>query len=158
MSRKKKPTLTLLYGPPGAGKTTKAKRMAAEDPEHTIMISRDTLRESLGNYWVESREPLVKKMEKQMAGLALQNEYSVVLDNTNVDFYNNRDWRNIAELCGAKFAFVPVIATKEECKIRNRCKGRKVVPEEFIDLWFDTYVNEDGTLKTFDELKDCEKI
>lgn len=155
MNKKK---LILLYGPPGAGKTTLAKHLATKDPEHVIVVSRDKLRDSLGVYWVESRERFVKELEQLMVKHALSSGYSVILDNTNVDYWANRNWRVIAEMYDAEFDFVPVMLSKDECKVRNRCKGRKFVPEEFIDLWFATYVNNDGSLKSFEELKDCPKI
>lgn len=129
----------VIQGPPASGKSTLAKRLHKEDPEHSVIISRDAIRESLGTYWIESREEYVKHIEQQMVKSALEYGYNVIIDNTNMDKLQNKNWGWIAELNDAEIEFKQCYLPKEECKIRNKCKDRREVPEEFIDEFFEKW-------------------
>lgn len=142
----------VLQGPPASGKSTLAKRIHKQNIEHSVIISRDALRESLGTYWVESRENLIRHLEDRMIKASLEYGYDVIIDNTNMDKLQNKNWRWIAELYNADIEFIQCYLPKEECKIRNKCKDRRPVPDEFIDEFFDKYENEMKTWKCYEKI------
>ena len=47
MTKKKNHKVIVIQGPPASGKSTLAKRLHKMDPEHSVIISRDNIRESL---------------------------------------------------------------------------------------------------------------
>ena len=48
--------IILTRGIPASGKSTWAKQEVLKDPEHSIRINRDDLRNMSGQYWVPARE------------------------------------------------------------------------------------------------------
>ena len=77
--------LTILSGLPASGKSTYAKKLANENPEDTIIVNRDSIREGLGKYWVPSRENLVTSIEDFIIIEALRLNYNVIVDATNLN-------------------------------------------------------------------------
>lgn len=75
--------LIICRGLPASGKSTFAKAWVLEDPKNRIRVNRDDIRRMLGPYWVPSRENLVSVIEKKCIFMALEQEYSVVVDATN---------------------------------------------------------------------------
>lgn len=55
--------IIICRGIQGSGKSTWAKQWCHEDPEHRIRINNDDIRNMLGDYWVTSREPMVKTIK-----------------------------------------------------------------------------------------------
>lgn len=84
--------LIICRGIPASGKSTWAKQWVLEDPEHRVRINQDDIRLMLGKYWVPSREKLVQHIQKEALIEALEWDYDIVIDNTNLnkkvlDFY-----------------------------------------------------------------------
>ena len=84
--------LIICRGIPASGKTFWAKQWVLEDPEHRVRINQDDIRLMLGKYWVPSREELVQHIQKEALIEALERDYDIVIDNTNLnkkvlDFY-----------------------------------------------------------------------
>ena len=84
--------LIICRGIPASGKTFWAKQWVLEDPEHRVRINQDDIRLMLGKYWVPSREELVQHIQKEALIEALDRDYDIVVDNTNLnkkvlDFY-----------------------------------------------------------------------
>ena len=52
--------IILTRGIPASGKSTWAKQEVLKDPEHSIRINRDDLRNMSGKYWVPAREHYIK--------------------------------------------------------------------------------------------------
>ena len=66
-------------------KSTWAKQWVLEDPEHRVRINQDDIRLMLGKYWVPSREKLVQEIQFNAIIEALNREFDVVIDNTNLN-------------------------------------------------------------------------
>ena len=77
--------LIICRGLPASGKSTWAKQWVLEDPEHRVRINQDDIRLMLGKYWVPSREKLVQEIQFDAIIEALNREYDVVIDNTNLN-------------------------------------------------------------------------
>ena len=77
--------LIITRGLPASGKSTWAKQWVLEDPEHRVRINQDDIRLMLGKYWVPSREKLVQEIQFNAIIKALNREFDVVIDNTNLN-------------------------------------------------------------------------
>lgn len=98
------PKLTILRGLPASGKTTLAKQLV-KDSGNTVRLNRDELRSMLFNgKWSGPREGVIKKLEREMARVALQSKQSVVVDDTNLTEGHRVSWSQLAQECSATFA------------------------------------------------------
>lgn len=77
--------LIICRGLPASGKSTWAKEWVMRDPEHRVRINQDDIRLMLGKYWVPSREKLVQEIQFDAIIEALNREFDVVIDNTNLN-------------------------------------------------------------------------
>lgn len=77
--------LIILQGLPASGKSTYAKKLVNENPNNTVIVNRDSIREGLGKYWVPSREKLVSSIEDFSIIEALKLNYNVIVDATNLN-------------------------------------------------------------------------
>ena len=77
--------LIILQGLPASGKSTYAKKLVNENPEDTVIVNRDSIREGLGKYWVPSRENLVSNIEDFMIIEALKLNYNIIVDAVNLN-------------------------------------------------------------------------
>ena len=77
--------LIICRGIPASGKTFWAKQWVLEDSEHRVRINQDDIRLMLGKYWVPSREKLVQEIQFDAIIEALNREFDVVIDNTNLN-------------------------------------------------------------------------
>ncbi len=77
--------IIILQGLPASGKSTYAKKLVNKTFHDTVIVNRDSIRLSLGEYWVPSREKLVSAIEEFMIDEALSREYNVIVDATNLN-------------------------------------------------------------------------
>ena len=77
--------IIICRGIQGSGKSTWAKQWCHEDPEHRIRINNDDIRNMLGDYWVTSREPMVKALYTNSINYAMSVGYDIVIDNMNLN-------------------------------------------------------------------------
>lgn len=126
-----RPTLILLCGIPGSGKTTYAEKYINEH-DNTIHISSDKIREELwGNESIQGDNNEVFSLMQSRAIEALNNGQSVVYDSTAV---TRRDRSYIISLC-PKFAKIEchiIWAPIETCIERDATRER-IVGKEVID-------------------------
>ena len=73
-----------MQGLPGCGKTTWARKWVNKDPKNRVRVSRDDIRKQLGPYWIPQREDLVTDIENEMIRSSLRENFSVVIDATNL--------------------------------------------------------------------------
>lgn len=81
----------------GSGKSTYARSLANKDPEHVVIVSRDSIRKSLGKYWVPKREDLVTEIELSSIWHGLDLGYTVIIDATN---FKHEKFKIMAESYG----------------------------------------------------------
>lgn len=88
--------IIVLQGPPASGKSTFAKNFI-KDNHNYVIVSRDSIRESLGEYWVPSRENLVDKIERDNIVNAIDMGYNVMIDATNLNPKTIAKWEALAD-------------------------------------------------------------
>lgn len=127
-----KPTLTILVGLSGSGKSTIATQIANENP-NTIIVSSDAIREELtGNYEDQEHNEEVFKIFHDRIRKNLENKKNVIADATNLTMKSRR--AIMMKIHGLNIHKICVIIPKpfEQCKIDN--KNRKhPVPDEVLD-------------------------
>lgn len=79
----------ICRGIPGSGKSFWSKSWVSEDPETHVHISLDDIRLMLGggleNYWIPSRESLVRQIRETAIWSALDTGYNIVVDCMNLN-------------------------------------------------------------------------
>ncbi len=143
-----KPTLTLLVGVPGSGKTTWANN---NHKENEVVLSSDLIRKELFNDETnqENNKLVFTTLYKRARNLIKQGK-SVIIDATNVTIKDRaRALNNFANFNVIKVAIVFKTAT-DICKFRDKNRTR-TVGEEVIDKFTEKFINptkEEG----FDEI------
>ena len=125
-----RPTLVLLCGIPGAGKTYYAKKYIEENP-NTIHLSSDSIRADLyGDESIQGNPNEVFSIMQQRAICALNNGQSVVYDCTSI---TRKDRTGIIAVC-PKFAkiecyivWAPIELCIERDVARERTVGKDVI-------------------------------
>lgn len=124
------PVILILQGPPASGKTTWSKQFCEDNP-NWIRISRDDIRKMSGKYWVPSRESLISAYEESLISIALNRNYNVVIDATNLNPETMAKWRRIASIFNAKIEtkefFVPYLEAVKRDKNRDLQVGEDTI-------------------------------
>lgn len=85
--------IILTRGIPASGKSTWAKQEVLKDPEHSIRINRDDLRNMSGQYWVPAREDYIKACTGTMLMNAINFKFdTIIIDEMNL---NPKESRNL---------------------------------------------------------------
>lgn len=140
----------LLIGPSGSGKSTVAKELAAK--YDAIIVNRDGIRSMLFGltdddhsfYYMQNnlyaREKLVTKIQNNAIYMALEQGYTVIVDNTNLkETYINK-LEEIGEIFDIKPSLIFVDAPLEVCIDRDKSRAR-VVGEEIIRKQYQQYLD-----------------
>lgn len=86
--------IILTRGIPASGKSTWAKQEVLKDPEHSVRINRDDLRNMSGKYWVPVREDYIISCRNQLLNIAVYMGFNtIIIDDMNL---NPRDIDYIA--------------------------------------------------------------
>lgn len=88
--------ILVLQGPPASGKSTFARKFISEN-KHWVIVCRDSIRDSLGDYWVPERENLVSKIERDNIISAIQMGWNVIIDATNSNPKTIAKWEAVAD-------------------------------------------------------------
>ena len=143
-----RPSLILLCGIPGSGKTTYAEKYIKEHP-NTVHLSSDKIRAELwGNEATQGDNNEVFSLMQSRAIEALNNGQSVVYDATNV---TRKDRACIISMC-PKFAkieahviFTPIETCIKRDAARKRTVGKAVIDKmlkRFQPVWYDEGIDE----------------
>ena len=104
--------IILTRGIPASGKSTWAKQKVLKDPEHSIRINRDDLRNMCGKYWVPAREKYILYCRNLLLNTAIyMNFNTIIIDDMNL---NPRD---IDYIIKAVNVFNKVLKSKNQYKI-----------------------------------------
>ena len=87
--------LVILQGIPGSGKSTWAKEFVKGKTDWVI-VNRDSIRDMRGDYWIPNQEKWVSKVEEASINSALNYNYNVIIDATNLNPKTLKKWQNIA--------------------------------------------------------------
>ena len=102
----------LTRGLPASGKSTWAKQEVLKDPEHSVRINRDDLRNMSGKYWVPARENYILSCRNLLLNTAIyMNFNTIIIDDMNL---NPRD---IDYIIKAVNKFNKVLKSKNQYKI-----------------------------------------
>ena len=161
-----RPTLILLVGPPGSGKTTYANKYIAEH-SGPIHLSSDKIRAELwGNEATQGDNNEVFSLMQSRAIDALNNGQSVVYDATNV---TRKDRSYIIAICPkfvkieAHVVWAPIEACIERDAARERTVGKEVIDrmlKRFQAVYYDEGIDEIKVIlpDEFDENTYCDKL
>ena len=132
-----RPTLVILTGIPGSGKTTYAKKYV-EETLNTIHLSSDAIRKELyGDESIQGNPADIFSLMQKRAVEALNNGQNVIYDATNI---TRKDRAGIIGIC-PKFAKIEchiIWAPIEECikrdADRDRTVGKRLLTECLKDF------------------------
>lgn len=78
--------IILTRGIPASGKSTWAKQEVLKDPEHSIRINRDDLRNMCGKYWVPAREHYIEACKGLILISAMNFQFdTIIIDGMNLN-------------------------------------------------------------------------
>lgn len=128
------PKLLILQGAPASGKSTFARQLAHEDKSYVI-VNRDSIRNSRGDYWIPSQEDYITSIEEFSIKNALGRGYNVIVDATNLNPITINKWKMIADEFNAEIEFKMFEISFEDAvardKLRDNSVGEKVIKEFF---------------------------
>lgn len=126
--------LYLCVGPSGSGKTTFARQFAAENnikrfnaDEYRAKFGKDESDQSVNNIVFSNLHEDVR--------LEMINNKSLIVDNTNYNGKNRKQWVNLARQYNYKIVCFILTTSLEQCLINNKKRAR-FVPEDVIKRQF----------------------
>ena len=127
-----KPTLWVMVGLSGSGKSSVAKEIA-ENNSNTMIVSSDSIREELtGDYGDQKNNKEVFKVFHKRIREALENNTNVIADATNITMRSRRAIiENIKGIECRKIAYL-ILKPFDQCKIDN-LNRQHPVPGEVLD-------------------------
>jgi predicted kinase len=130
------PKVIILQGIPASGKSTWAKKYCQKNKDW-VRVNRDDLRNMRGEYWLPKQEDLITRWERQLIQTAIESEYNVIVDSTNLNpkhLKNLKDWLSVSNLV-ASIEIKTFDITLEEAihrdATRNDSVGEKVIHEMY---------------------------
>lgn len=120
------PSVIILKGLPGSGKSTWARAYCADHP-NTCRVNKDDLRAMLhGSAYTPGNESLVVRARDVLISQALQFGWTVVVDDTNLQPYHEQQIRTLASVFGAGVEVITFDTPIEECIRRDAQRDRPV--------------------------------
>ncbi len=88
--------IIVLQGPPASGKSTFARKFV-EEHEGWVIVCRDSIRDSLGKYWIPNRENLITRIESDSITASIEMGWNVIIDATNLNPNTINKWNCFAD-------------------------------------------------------------
>lgn len=154
--------IIVLQGVPGSGKSTWAREFVRKHKDYVI-VSRDSLRDSAGVYWVPERENYISDLEVYSIEKALDNNFNVIIDATNLNPKTVEKWESISKKHGTEIEYKEFRVSFEEAVRRDAERGQKggrIVGVDVIRNFFKNYYPEEliqkdkRTIKEYDPKKE----
>lgn len=95
-----------LRGLPGSGKSTWAKEWVKKSKEPCAIVSRDSIRKMLGVPWSMELEVVVKRIKTYMIKELLKHNYTVVVDDINLNMDHISHLEEIQDDCNKHSAIL----------------------------------------------------
>lgn len=135
--------IIVLQGPPACGKSTWAKEYYSEHKNNTVIVCRDSIRESRGDYWVPSQENYITAIENASVEQALSMKYDVIIDATNLNSKVIQKWKNVADKYKCDIEFKEFYIPFEEAVKRDSNEDRTHhIGKKEIKKFYKTYYPE----------------
>lgn len=152
MKTPKKQKIIFLKGLPASGKSTYAKKLVDENPGKYKRINKDDLRAMLDNgKWSKKNEQYVLNIRDFMAGHAMRNGWSVIIDDTNLHPKHEEYFKGLSDEYGyemeVKFFDVPFWECIERDSKRVNPVGSKVIMRMYNDYLKPESMKQDASLK-----------
>jgi predicted kinase len=125
--------LLMMRGLPASGKTTRALEMMREYG-NLVRVNRDQLRPMLHGdaKWTGKKEAVTMTVQRSMVKGLLNDDRSVIVDDTNLRDADRERWSHVARERGAKFEVVDVDTAYEECVDRDSRRGLSRVGQHVV--------------------------
>lgn len=134
-------TLYMYKGLPGSGKTTAAKTNVLASNGKTKRINKDDLRSMVdGGRYSKANEKTILETRDVLVMLYLNDNYDVIVDDTNLDPKHRVRLAQIADSHGARYEEVFFDTDLAEC-IRRDSKREHPVGEKKITEMYNRYLN-----------------
>ena len=96
--------IILTRGLPASGKSIWAKQEVLKDPEHSIRINRDDLRNMSGKYWVPTREKYITACKGTILINAINFKFdTIIIDEMNLNPKENRYLKDMISMMNDTF-------------------------------------------------------
>lgn len=126
--------LIVCQGVPASGKSTWAREFVTGKKDWVI-VSRDSIRDSRGDYWIPEQEDYISDIEEFQIRAALKRGLNVIIDATNYNPKTIAKWENISTETGCEIEYKKFEITYKEAlerdSKRERPVGKKVLQRFF---------------------------
>lgn len=137
--------ILVLCGPPASGKSTCARGLVKNNKEW-VMVCRDSIRESRGDYWIPSQEDYISDVEEFQVRAAIKRGLNVIIDATNLNPKTINKWDNLAKelKCEIEYRefYIPFKEAVERDKKRERPVGKEVLKTFYKKYYLEEYNKE----------------
>jgi len=131
--------IILLRGLPASGKSTFAKEYVAKHPK-SIRINNDDLRDMFHDgKWSSKNESVISKARNILIETFLLDDFTVLIDNVNLNPKHRKTMKGLAETYGAKFEVRNFPIEPQEA-IKRDLNRHRSVGKDVIMRFYDDYV------------------
>lgn len=116
----------MMQGPPAGGKSTKARELYEEDRLNRVIVNRDAIRDSRGDYWVPEQEQYISKLEEYAVRSAIESGLSPIIDATNLNPKTIQKWVDIAKEYLVDLTTIECVVPYKEALERDSKRERSV--------------------------------
>lgn len=137
--------IIVLQGPPASGKSTWAKEFV-QGKVDWVIVNRDSIRESTGEYWVPSREDYISLVENNAVSAAIKSHLNVVIDATNLNPKTITKWQMLSQELDAEIEFKMFTLPFAEALKRDTERGQnggRAVGKKVLEQFYRNYFPED---------------
>lgn len=125
----------VMQGPPAGGKSTKAREIYNEDKLHRVIVNRDSIRDSRGDYWVPEQESYISKLEEHAVRAAIESGLSPIIDATNLNPKTRQKWVDLALEYKVDLTTIECVVPYQEALTRDSNRERSVGKKVLRDFY-----------------------